>query len=86
MMSPRTSNAKVPNAYAVEAAKVLELLAVDAEQGLSAESAEALLVQYGPNELTEAPQVPNMAQISPAVRRLGGSDTNRGGDYRRHPR
>ena len=54
MMSPQTSNAKVPNAYAVEAAKVLELLAVDAEQGLSAESAEALLVEYGPNELTEA--------------------------------
>ena len=57
-MSLQASNVTIPNAFAVEAAKVLELLAVDAEQGLSAKSAEALLIQYGPNELTETPPVP----------------------------
>jgi Ca2+-transporting ATPase len=46
------------HAHAVEAAKVLEMLAVDPARGLSAERVAVLLTQYGRNELAEAPPLP----------------------------
>ncbi len=60
MTAPVTpsGNSAASGFHAFTAARVLEALGADADRGLSADRAAALLAKHGPNELEEPPAVP----------------------------